>query len=190
MKGGPRQYEAIFVGYDENCIGWYVRDLKGTCHFSRDIIFNESVPSHLSPPCHSVIPASMNSTSHRPVHSRVHTAGGQAFADLIHARNVALASRRSNKALPDGGASFFSLSDILDFVSLVDYNFFSDSFFYSSLDLISFPSFLSFDFASLSFFSANPSRFLRTLSSFSTTDLLKPPESFHEACSCPDVSVW
>ena len=27
-KGGPRRYEAIFVGYEEDRIGWRVRDLK------------------------------------------------------------------------------------------------------------------------------------------------------------------
>ena len=48
-KGGPRRYEAIFVGYEENRIGWRVRDLSGKYHFSRDVIFNESVPGHLSP---------------------------------------------------------------------------------------------------------------------------------------------
>ena len=28
-KGGPRRYEAIFVGYEDNRIGWRVRDLAG-----------------------------------------------------------------------------------------------------------------------------------------------------------------
>ena len=48
VKGGPRRYEAIFVGYEESRVGWRVRDLKGAYHFSRDVIFNESVPGHLS----------------------------------------------------------------------------------------------------------------------------------------------
>ena len=42
-KGGPRRYEAIFVGYEENRIGWRVRDLAGKYHFSRDVIFNEAI---------------------------------------------------------------------------------------------------------------------------------------------------
>ena len=54
-KGGPCRYEAIFVGYDDDRIGWYVRDLKGTYHFSHDIIFNESVPGHLSPVCSAAV---------------------------------------------------------------------------------------------------------------------------------------
>ena len=48
-KASPRRYEAIFVGYEENRIGWRVQDLHGKYLFSRDIIFNESVPGHLSP---------------------------------------------------------------------------------------------------------------------------------------------
>ena len=48
-KGGPRRYEAIFVGYEENRISWRVRDLAGKYFFSRDVVFNETVPGHLSP---------------------------------------------------------------------------------------------------------------------------------------------
>ena len=64
------------------------------------MIFNESVPGHLSPPRHTV------SSSHsvvipQPVRSRVRTAGGQAFADLIHIRDIALASRHSRAVLGD-----------------------------------------------------------------------------------------
>ena len=47
-KGGPRRFEAIFVGYEENRIGWRVRDLTGKYHFSRDVIFNELVPGRTS----------------------------------------------------------------------------------------------------------------------------------------------
>ena len=48
-KGGPRRYEAIFVGYEDNRIGWRVRDLGGKYHFSRDVVFNKNTPGHLSP---------------------------------------------------------------------------------------------------------------------------------------------
>jgi hypothetical protein len=48
-KGGPRRYEAIFVGYEDNRIGWRVRDMAGKYHFSRDVVFNENTPGHLSP---------------------------------------------------------------------------------------------------------------------------------------------
>src|SRR5271156_2152733 len=35
-KGGPRRHEAILVRYEENRIGWRVRDLHGKYFFSRD----------------------------------------------------------------------------------------------------------------------------------------------------------
>lgn len=48
-KGAARRFEAIFVGYMENQLGWLVCDLNGKLFFSRNVIFNESVPGHLSP---------------------------------------------------------------------------------------------------------------------------------------------
>jgi len=48
-KGAARRFEAIFVGYMENRLGWLVCDLNGKLFFSRDVIFNESIPRHLSP---------------------------------------------------------------------------------------------------------------------------------------------
>jgi len=33
-KGGPHRFEAIFVGYEENHLGWHVQDLNGKYHFS------------------------------------------------------------------------------------------------------------------------------------------------------------
>src|SRR5271168_4173664 len=61
LKGGPRRYEAIFVGYEDNRIGWRVHDMAGKYHFSPDVIFNESVPGQLSPLCgqsinHTLLP--------------------------------------------------------------------------------------------------------------------------------------
>ena len=49
-KAGPHRFKAIFVGYEEACIGWTVRDLKGKVHFSRDIIFNEDLSGRLGVP--------------------------------------------------------------------------------------------------------------------------------------------
>jgi hypothetical protein len=34
VKGSPHRYEAIFVGYEENRVGWRVQDLKEKYHFS------------------------------------------------------------------------------------------------------------------------------------------------------------
>ena len=72
-KGGPHCFEAIFVGYDENRVGWYIRDLRGATHFSHDVIFNETMPGRLSSrspipssPSNSLNSSSSTSTS-RPV---------------------------------------------------------------------------------------------------------------------------
>ncbi|KAF9001795.1 hypothetical protein BDZ89DRAFT_955369, partial [Hymenopellis radicata] len=46
-KGGPKGYEAIFVGYPENSVGWIVRDLKGAYHTVNHAVFNESSPGKL-----------------------------------------------------------------------------------------------------------------------------------------------
>ncbi|KNZ73140.1 Copia protein [Termitomyces sp. J132] len=46
-KGDIRRFEAIFIGYDENRIGWRVRDMNGRYFFSRDVIFNENTRGHL-----------------------------------------------------------------------------------------------------------------------------------------------
>jgi hypothetical protein len=40
-KGGPHCFEGLFIGYEENRVGWRVHDLSGKVHFSRDVIFNE-----------------------------------------------------------------------------------------------------------------------------------------------------
>ena len=67
-KGGPHRFEAIFVGYEENRLGWRVRDLQGKYHFSRDVIFNELVPGrssshHKSTPTTVPIPIPIPSSS-------------------------------------------------------------------------------------------------------------------------------
>jgi hypothetical protein len=63
-KGGPCRYEAIFVGYEENHLGWRMRDLKGAYHFSRNVIFNESVSGRLSSsPSPSSTPSSPSTLS-------------------------------------------------------------------------------------------------------------------------------
>ncbi len=36
-KGGPRCFEGLFIGYEENRVKWRVRDLSGKVHFSCDV---------------------------------------------------------------------------------------------------------------------------------------------------------
>jgi len=121
-KGGPRCFEAIFVGYEENHLGWHVQDLNGKYHFSRDVIFNELVPGRLSPSCSSTmsstsLPSSLSlptppSPAPHPPRTLVRTAKGQAFADAIQVRDERNAARRQNSIHPQQ-----SLSAISDFVS-------------------------------------------------------------------------
>jgi hypothetical protein len=184
-KGGPRRFEAIFVGYEENRLGWRVRDLKGAYHFSRDVIFNESVPGRLSnssPP--ALDPASPASPlpSGRVTRTRTRTAAGQNFTDAIQARDLALAARRAKDPSHGGASSAVSLSAILDFASLDLCDSWTDSIPTWSLDHNPSPLFTAFGFLSHS-----PSRYLRAPLSY---DLLKPPESYHEACARTDAPVW
>ena len=62
-KGAARRFEAIFVGYIENRLSWLVCNLNGKFFFSRDVIFNESVPGHLAPPRNRPIPTSTDTPS-------------------------------------------------------------------------------------------------------------------------------
>jgi hypothetical protein len=182
-KGGPHCFEVIFVGYDENRIGWYVRDLKGATHFSRDVIFNESVSGHLSTcvsvsSSSSVLPSSDSTPDPRPLRNRVRTAAGQAFAESIATRNLALASRCSN----GGGQSYFSLSHILDFSSLFVLDKFPLPLSTWSLADEGSNALLSFCLLS----HVNPDRYLRA----PRFDLSKAPESYYEACARLDADVW
>ncbi|SJL16752.1 uncharacterized protein ARMOST_20281 [Armillaria ostoyae] len=63
-KAGPRQFEAIFVGYQEGRKGWLVRDLAGKYHFSRDVEFNENTPGRLSSKRRSEFDLAIKSNTH------------------------------------------------------------------------------------------------------------------------------
>ncbi|KAE9386782.1 hypothetical protein BT96DRAFT_756272, partial [Gymnopus androsaceus JB14] len=40
-KLGDKMIECIFVGYEENRVGWRVCNLNGKYHFSDQVVFNE-----------------------------------------------------------------------------------------------------------------------------------------------------
>ncbi len=73
-KGGPHQMECIFIGYDEHRIGWQIRDLKGGYHFSRDVIFNESLNARLG------VPRSPPST---PALQRIQSVTGKDYSSVL-----------------------------------------------------------------------------------------------------------
>ena len=182
-KGGPRRFEGIFVGYDDHRVGWYVCDKKNAVHFSRDVIFNESVPGRLSSTSTS-IPSSNSSSvvSSHPVRSRTRTEAGQAYAETIAARDRSLALRRSRTSSDETARPPLSLSAVLDFVSLVDLESFS-----SSISTWSLADQTSYIFSYFCLFShVDPDRYLRA----PRFDLSRPPESYHEACARTDAHVW
>ena len=82
-KGGPRCVECIFVGYHEHRLGWRVRDIGGKYHFSRDVIFNESLAGRLGK---RHPPASSN-----PVRDRIRAITGVDYShslDLVQSRHI------------------------------------------------------------------------------------------------------
>ena len=75
-KGGPHRLECIFIGYDEHRVGWRLRDLKGGYHFSRDIIFNESLNARLGSPRSSLTPST-------PAQQRVKSITGKDYSSVL-----------------------------------------------------------------------------------------------------------
>ena len=195
-KGGPHRFEEIFVGYDDDRVGWYVCDKKTVVHFSQDVVFNESVSGHLSPTHHvtsssssspfssaSTSTSSTSSSSSLPVvHLRVRTVAGQAFAETIAARDHALVLCCSCAPAYESACPPLSLSVIQDFLSLADIAALPSPI--PTWSLIDEASSVISSFCLHSY--ADPTRYLHT----SHFDLSKPPESYHEACARPDVDVW
>ena len=114
-KGGPRRYEAIFVGYKDNRIGWRVRDLAGRYHFSRDVVFNETVPGHLSPnrglplnlsllPPPSQLPHPSSSEPPADIlnpHTSPTPLPSPSITDVVHTRNLlSRVTRSTTNSLP------------------------------------------------------------------------------------------
>ena len=78
------------MGYEEACVRWTVRNLKGKIHFSRDIIFNEDflsgclgIPRSITP----TTPPSINLPT-RPIRDRILTAAGQDYNEVIKLKEL------------------------------------------------------------------------------------------------------
>ena len=102
-KGDLSRFEAIFVGYEEDRVGWHVRRLNGTYTFSRDVIFNEDMSAHFSIPkavpkiSIPAIPDDVPSRCKLPSRNRVRTEAGCAFNELIVMRNTRVVTQGRQK---------------------------------------------------------------------------------------------
>jgi hypothetical protein len=180
-KGGPRRFEGIFVGYEENRIGWRVRDLAGKYHFSRDVIFNESLAGRLGSP-RSIPPANAPAGGDvvvaRPQRTIRRTATGQAYDEDLAKRKERLLALRS--ARTTGSLSHVVLSDFISFVAVQDLILPADFECLRSAEV----DFITEHFLLAAY--ADPSRFTR----IRHFDLSQPPDTYSEAVARSDNSVW
>ena len=182
------------MGYEENRVGWRVRDLSGKYHFSRDVVFNEATPGHLSPnrglPTNydSLPPPSLTqstpSTHHASSSSIPHTTPTPlptpSLTDIIHNRDLLVRTTRSQtNSLPS--KPFRHYNDIDPINLCISLN---------TIHTITPPSTPDPTTTHTSLFHecflSAPLPFLRNRS----WDLNKPPNSYHEAINRPDNSVW
>jgi Reverse transcriptase (RNA-dependent DNA polymerase) len=207
IKGGPRRYEAIFVGYEENRVGWRVRDLRGKYHFSRDVVFNESIPGHLSPsrgnpidfdrlPPASIIPEDHTQSNDLPFPpSLPYTISNPlpipSVADTIRGRDMMLddqyqrVTRSTTNSLPPTRRHYNDLDIVNMFVSINEIDtFIPPPTSYHTIHELPSP---ELDLLHEQCFLTAPPSFIRTSRAY---DLSKPPNSYHEAISRPDKTVW
>ena len=192
-KAGPRRYEAIFVGYEENRVGWRVRDLVGKYHFSRDVVFNETTPGHLSPtrgtptdhtllPTPSTIPTSPSSpdiVDSATPHIKPNPLPTPVLTDVFRTRDlIARTTRSVTNSLPKQIRHYNDIEPVSLFISLNLAKTITPS---PTPDILHTHTSLLND----CFLSA-PLPFLRNR----PYDLSKPPNSYHEAITRPDSTVW
>ena len=113
-KAGPRCFEAIFVGYEEACVGWTVHNLKEKIHFSHNVILNEDLSGHLGVP-RSITPTTPPSINLPtcPIRDHILTAAGQDYNEVIklkelrrleHVKGTNGGAREDDDLSTDGGA--------------------------------------------------------------------------------------
>ena len=194
-KGGPRRYEAIFVGYEDNRIGWRVRDLAGKYHFSRDVVFNESIPGHLSPsrglpinlsllppPSTLSLPSLSPDTSHHTSSPLITPTSvpSPSIPNLIRSRDVLTRTTRSSTgSLPKPSRHYNDLDSISLLISL-------NNIYDITPPTTPEPSTTTHTSLLHDCFLSTPLPFLRHRS----WDLNQPPNSYHEATVRPDNAIW
>jgi hypothetical protein len=182
------------VGYEENRIGWRVQYLAGKYHFSRDAVLNKTTPGHLSlahvlPTNHALLPPpSLIPTS-------------TSSPDILHSPTTPLLE--PNPLPIPSLTDVFQTWNLLARTTCSSMNFLpKPSRHYNDIEPVSLlislnctykitpPSTpdLPFTHASLldNCFLSAPLPFLHNRH----YDLNKPPNSYHEAITCPDSTVW
>jgi hypothetical protein len=178
VKGGPKRFEAIFVGYKADRVGWCYRSTSGKYGFSCNIVFNENVRSSLKCTWSTTLPVPTSSPP-RPSRLRDLTDRSQAWADAIRVRDeryqclwahgyfaLALHPQQSLVTIDD----FLSLFTLADLPDLLD-----------DLQSLEYPVLL--EQTCLAAYS-NPLHLLKPF------DLSKAPENYREAVARPDAGVW
>ena len=185
VKSGPERFEVIFVGYEDDHMGWHYCSTNGKYGFSRDIVFNETVRGSLKHSCSAVLPTSIisppTSPSSQPSQLQKLTDRGREWADAIcicdeHYQQLQQLRACGYFALTlhpqqplvaiDDFLSLFALTDLLDLSDL------------PSLEYL-----VILEQSCLAAYS-NP---LHLLKSF---DLSKALENYREAVAHPDADVW
>jgi hypothetical protein len=199
-KGGPRHFEVIFLGYEDNRIGWCVHDLHGKYHFSRDVIFNKSIPGHLLPCCgipinftslpppSIILDVNSNETSPKLPITQPHTSLTPLYtptlSDTIHDHDVTVnahiqcITRTGTNSLPKPRPHYNDIHTIMSFISINNTNF-------SNLSSHSFEHTTHQDLFNLSFLSPPLPSFQGHL-----MDLSKPPNTYHKALMQSNKDVW
>jgi hypothetical protein len=144
-RGGPRCFEAIFIGYKDNRIGWHVHDLHKKYHFSRNIIFDKSIPGYLSPcrgvpinftslpPSSIILDIDSNDTSPKLSITQPHTSLTPLYtpmlSDTIHDHDIAVnahiqcITRIGTNSLPKPRPHYNDIHTITSFISINNTNF-------------------------------------------------------------------
>ena len=194
-KAGPRRFEAIFIGYKENHIGWMVRDLHGRVHFSRDVIFNEDLSGRLGVP-RSVSPrvrtASVSSND-RPVCTRIQTVAGRDYDTALKLKRARALERATAKAMSASSISHGGVSSMSVVAQCEDISHDTLMDLVSYLATSAFPDPIETDFL----LSCEPD-IIRThclsahsrLFSSTSSDLSKEPISYNDAIARPDADAW
>jgi len=182
-KGGPKHFEAIFVGYEDDRIGWHYCSTSGKYGFSCDIIFNENVRGSLQRSRSTVLPTSSASLSHPPSSCPCHllalTDHSLAWANTICVCNEQYQHLRAWGYFTLTLHPQQSLVAIDDFLSLFALTGLPDS----PDDLLSlkYPVFLK---------QICLATFLHLLHLPKLFDLSKAPENYCEAIAHPDANIW